>query len=1174
MANQIAPPATLHLAFDIGHASIGWAVLQEHSAALPEVLGCGAVIFPGDDCLASKRRTYRRQRRHVRATRQRIERIAILLHHLLKDAPSADDRAFAAHLKSVYLDTPPAKRTAALLTGENVPENCKPHPSPWLLAARVLAAQTDKEKTAARLTWPRLWDVLRWYAHNRGYDGNRLWSKVAADDLDQEEMDAADEERNEEDAKKVKNARKLLDKFRKQSMAETIAARLRIGEKDREASSEYAYKTCDAAFPRRMVREEVRKLLATHTGHLHAADDKFTAFLCADRNPASGPPAWTLIEVPGLKFPLRYQGGLLFGQIVPRFDNRIIGKCPVTGAKKPLKWCREYLAFRWAQQLANVTVHSPRHPQSKLTAAEKQTLTGEALAHGGFTAGDFKKRVRELTGTDNDNLAQLLMHPDADKALVLDPARRFTISNEKTAAIWPLLPPHIRSVTLQRWRRGRDVSLASLLKALPEKEEAFRKAYAVAVKKQKKSPPTWEAWLKAPLAPDYPSGRAPYARHIMQQAVDAYLDEPGKDPRLTGHILDPIKLREKDEARPLDDLTNNHLVRQRLRILEGDPQPANKDPRHRPFHGLLHDIVAEYAGGDRTRIATCTVEVASDLQEFSGKTTKEVAQDLGIRLKNFSEIVKKLHEAGIDRPSAGLIRKARIADDLKWRCPYTDPKGLRPFDVHQLQSKALDKDHIIPRSLRASDSLDSLVITYPEINRLKGNLTSLQFMRANEGKTVRLDNGQEVTLASVKDYLAFVAELAPEKKPTKFSKGSGHLDDKLRRWRRAQRMLLEKWDREDKEFTPGDLTRTSHLMRLGAQRISRWFGWHLGDAAQQQIRSDHRIISLPGQVTAEVRKAWQVTGCLIPACPEVADPASREGKTKTKKEIREITHLHHALDACVMGLTAALMPNHGKLWEQIANRKVRDADQADFHAQRRDARLFKLSAKDGRTQQLELADLPTELKNQITARLLERRVVQRVPADMSGALLEETTWAIEKVDGQKFTISQRAFKKEDNHPETGARQRKTKPGSERSGKVLGGKSGKLRNNLGLRVIAGNYGVALFDPELKLDPEIIPHHQVWKRLDALKAKNGGKPVRVLKNGMLIEVFKGRYAGTWRIRACKDNARSGLLVTLAHPDRVPATASGVVWAKDNVLVTTLLKDGLQILPSRLTGIIPKV
>lgn len=124
--------AAIEIALDVGHSSIGWAVLQIEGAV--EIAGCGAVTFRADDCLASARRGYRRQRRHIRSTRQRIARIKVLLKHL-------------GVLKAEQLDQP----------------GCA---WPWQLAARVL-------RGGRLLTWPELWDVLRWYAHNRGYDGNR-----------------------------------------------------------------------------------------------------------------------------------------------------------------------------------------------------------------------------------------------------------------------------------------------------------------------------------------------------------------------------------------------------------------------------------------------------------------------------------------------------------------------------------------------------------------------------------------------------------------------------------------------------------------------------------------------------------------------------------------------------------------------------------------------------------------------------------------------------------------------------------------------------------------------------------------------------------------------------------------------------------------------------------------
>ena len=151
-----SPAPNLELSFDVGHSSIGWAVLQSSAGVPPaanaprvNILGCGVVTFGADDCLASKRRDYRRQRRHARSTRHRIAQMEKLL----------------AHLKVLSADQLKQKHQQA-----------GGHSVPWLLAARVLAARSVEEKKKALLHWSELFDVLRWYAHNRGYDGNIRWS--------------------------------------------------------------------------------------------------------------------------------------------------------------------------------------------------------------------------------------------------------------------------------------------------------------------------------------------------------------------------------------------------------------------------------------------------------------------------------------------------------------------------------------------------------------------------------------------------------------------------------------------------------------------------------------------------------------------------------------------------------------------------------------------------------------------------------------------------------------------------------------------------------------------------------------------------------------------------------------------------------------------------------------
>ena len=167
----------LELAFDVGHSSLGWAVLKSvaddvrrlttagnpkpakgdqslvtSTATSVELLGCGVVTFGADDCLASKRRTARRQRRHYRSTRQRLERIAKVLLCVLANETREDAPRLCDQLRQ-YLDRAPDKRAALQGAGDSFP---------WRLAARVLRGEHSKP-----LTWPELWDVLRWIGvHN------------------------------------------------------------------------------------------------------------------------------------------------------------------------------------------------------------------------------------------------------------------------------------------------------------------------------------------------------------------------------------------------------------------------------------------------------------------------------------------------------------------------------------------------------------------------------------------------------------------------------------------------------------------------------------------------------------------------------------------------------------------------------------------------------------------------------------------------------------------------------------------------------------------------------------------------------------------------------------------------------------------------------------------------
>lgn len=1211
------PDANLHISFDVGHSSIGWAVLQlvgrqSARAETPRVtiLGCGVVTFGADDCLASKRRTYRSQRRHLRATRKRIAWMEKLLVHLGVLSTEAFE---AVHMQA---------------GGDSFA---------WQRAAEILT-NARSQKPLPKLGWPELWNILRWYAHNRGYF-SPPWAN--------REEDSIADDNDVPDTEKVERANAIMREFKTVTMAETISAytfryeqEVAEWQQKKRADKPPHFKGLKAAFLREsVVWLEVRDLLTALKNKLHKLDDALIRTLLGnDPDPMKDREAWHTIPCPVIKLSGRYHGGLLFGQVIPRFDNRIIGVCPIQFARRqaeliaagfsaddakdkaakesklPSKATPEFLRFRWAMQLANIFgARAGERETRALSADERKQITERAERQGAFAKGEFKKAVREIAGwpdkLSRDNLDNLLMHPDAEKALVLDPAQR-EVHNSKLAAALTALPERFRKRLLGKLRRGQSVSLKQIhgwlagADATAFDAEVQRIIEAAATKHSKKQTQlTRDELLAEKLAAEFPKGRAPYARPVLRQAYEEVMK--GFDPRAEkrdnqprGCLCQTDELKEAQLQRRLEDQTNNHLIRHRLLILER----------------LLRDLIAapEFAKGDKSRIAGMTIEVNSELRDLSGKTRKAQEQDLGLRFGDFKRVSAKVEEAckrrGI-RVTAGIIRKARVAEDLGWRCPYTG----KDFCIDTLLDGVMDKDHIIPYADRESDSLDSLVMTWNEVNKWKDKRTAMQFIRDEGGK--RVPGRPELEIMALAVFQKHVAGLDTRK---------GHNDDRNRKKRRIRRLLTEHY--EEKEFTPRDLTVTSHLVRLGAQVLQRSFP------------KDQRppVVSLPGSVTGEVRKAWKLIGCLEAANPAVMeeveerDEATGEFKkvrrAKKKNDIRGITHMHHALDACVLALASYYFPRNGTVWStmvKVGIDREADDDRRLWLAMTKrqptpaEAALLKTTGlyQPDAQGRMHLDKLPEQLRQQLHQRLAEKRVVQHIPTDMAGlgkrirqnttgilrviSPLGETIWSRRNnsdteldtlrkhiataLDRDKYRLELTAPIAEDDEPaeSTSIPKKAKKPVLKAVSHVLGflpnTGHGKLMNQKGVREIRDNFGIAILDhaPEGEEKFVIIPWHKVWPRMQELRVKNSGKPLRILRIGTLIRVpsktGRSDYRGTWMIRGTKLNQKSGVLVNLTAPDTIETDGSGRDDIFENVGLKALVQGGLEILKTPLTGII---
>lgn len=1080
----------LTLSFDIGHSSIGWAVF-ENADGFPNPLGAGTVLFPKDSCLASVRRTFRRFRRNIAVRRSRVARLKKFL------------------------------QSAGVLSAEQLDENACAFP--WFLAARVLASDGEK-----KLSWQELWSVLRWYAHNRGYDGNALWAGDAAD-FDESEMSAEDAE----DSKKVAAARALMENNGTGMMAETFCAVLGLDPLGEKKSSRIYFKGSNASFPRKTVEKEVREILRAHIGVLPKIDEAFIDALLKDV------PAELRSE---MNLPARFskRGGLLFGQSVPRFDNRIIGKCRITGKNVPLKNCREYFLYRWGRLLNNLTVFGIDGNVRVLTPDERRLLDAEMHSRGFFDKRSLNATLEKITHCKPANTEGYFLIPEMEEALVFDPVKKYVGRSMYVKDFWIHFSERGKKIFASQLSKGKVLKLSECVRQMEawgdwETKAQFDAALEVLKNKEEKKKAS-----KRRVIPDlrlrvkFPKGRASYCKEILRKTYEEAL--AGTDSTQEGGCLyETPEIRERllrgnaDAGTLCDEAwiaaqTNNHLVRHRLLI----------------FLRLLRDIVAEYAAGDASRVGDVVVEVVRELKEFSGLSAQEISKKLNEKFANFNFVSEKLEKeakaAGVP-VTASLLREARLIEDQNFYCPYT---GAR-LSYNDLLGERLEREHIIPRSLRPSDALSSCVMTFASVNRMKGQRTAMQFMKDFAGKDVP---GTNLQIQPLEDFLKWVWNHQRQKLHKGFSE-----EDRKRCQRRAELLLVEKYEERNADFTERDLTQTSHLNKLAIRLVKR----ELGIAARH----------LAGSITGFVRRNLCIDECLVAAVPRM-QRAARVGENDSRKllksEMRELSHLHHAMDAITQGLTGIFFKTED--WKTLIKRKLNERERLILQTKYPEILNF---SSDGK---IAMRALPKELLEKITARLKEARVVQHVPAKMHGMSVDQTTWSIVGQDEKtrKISLRQRTTDQKSGRYDASGK-RFVKETTEKPALLLGvdipeGKSGKLQAIKGAVLINGNWGLAL-DPV----PTVIPYFKVFPRIRELRERNGGKPVRLLRNGQRIEVLSGKYKGVWKIYSIKDNA-GGIAFDMNQPDKVKAE-SKTDDTKTNVSLKSLLSAGLKILKTRLTG-----
>jgi CRISPR-associated endonuclease Csn1 len=240
------------------------------------------------------------------------------------------------------------------------------------------------------------------------------------------------------------------------------------------------------------------------------------------------------------------------------------------------------------------------------------------------------------------------------------------------------------------------------------------------------------------------------------------------------------------------------------------------------------------------------VEVARDLKQSQEQRKEENERQAKNQKRNErlrADIAVTL-QISVERVKTHDLQKMILWEELSYniadrRCPYSGEQ----ISIHRLLSDEVEIEHILPFSQTLDDSLNNKTVALREANRIKGNQTPWEAFGARQ----------------VQDYpydaILQRAEQIPLQKRYRFGEDG-----------------YQKWLRDDKGFLARALNDTRYLSRVAREYVSL--------ICPQATRV------IPGQMTALLRRKFGLNDIL-----------GLQGE-KNRND-----HRHHAVDACVIGVT-------------------------------------------------------------------------------------------------------------------------------------------------------------------------------------------------------------------------------------------------------------------------------
>lgn len=240
------------------------------------------------------------------------------------------------------------------------------------------------------------------------------------------------------------------------------------------------------------------------------------------------------------------------------------------------------------------------------------------------------------------------------------------------------------------------------------------------------------------------------------------------------------------------------------------------------------------------------IEVARDLKQGKAQREKENRQQAENQRRNSRIRADVAMALGLPESAVSTADIQKVIlweelskDPLERRCPYSG----HVISFSMLLSDQVEVEHILPFSQTLDDSLNNKTVSLREANRAKGNRSPWDAF----GKHPVPGYDYEAILGR--------AKLMPKEKTYRFAEDG-----------------LQKWLREDKDFLARALNDTRYLSRVAREYLSL--------ICPQNTRV------IPGRMTALLRAKFGLNNVLS------------NNNSKNRDD-----HRHHAVDACVVGVT-------------------------------------------------------------------------------------------------------------------------------------------------------------------------------------------------------------------------------------------------------------------------------